>query len=207
MPFEVIIIGASGHGKVIADIIEKSGDKVFGFLDDNVLAEKVVGYNILGTVADCEKYKDKNFIIAIGNNKIRKQIAQKYNYLNYYTAIHPTAVISNNTTINKGTCVMANAVINADAKIGGHCIINTSSVVEHDNTLKDFVHISPNAVLGGTVYVGEGTHIGLGAMVRNNISICQNCIIGVGAAVVKNITKPAKYIGLPAKEILPNEVF
>lgn len=193
---EVIIIGAGGHGRVVADIVKKSGDKVLGFLDD----KNDTDINVLGKINDCVKYTDKLFIIAIGNNKIRKEIAEKYPFLKYYTAIHPRAVIADNVVIMEGTCVMANAVINNSAKIGRHSIINTNATVEHDNILSDFVHVSPNAALCGTVVVGEGTHIGAGAVVRNNISITSDCVVGIGAAVVSNIEVSGVYIGVPARK-------
>lgn len=193
---EVMIIGASGHGKVIADIIHKCGDKVYGYLDDDLSKPGVIG-----SVSDCEKYKDKFFIIAIGNNKIRKRIAEKYYYLNYYKAIHPTAVLAEDVIIGDGTAVMANAVVNPSARVGKHCIINTSAVIEHDNVICDYVHVSPKTVLCGTVEVGEATHIGAGAVIKNNIKIGSNITIGVGAAVVKNIEKEGIYVGVPAKEL------
>lgn len=196
MSKEVIIIGASGHGKVIADIIEKSGDKVVGFLDDDLTKAGVIG-----PVCDCVKYKDKRFIIGIGNTEIRKRIADEYDDLNYYTAIHPEAVIANNAKISEGTAVMANAVINALATVGAHSIINTASVVEHDNIIGNFVHISPGAILCGGVTVGDQTHIGAGAVVRNNVTICGNTTVGCGACVVKDITESGIYIGVPAKPI------
>lgn len=198
---EVIIIGAGGHGKVIADIIEKCGDKVIGFLDDGARQDEIFGYPILGTSADCQKFCDKEFIIAIGNNSIRKKIAEANNNLSFYTAIHPTAVISRGVEIGFGTCVMAGCVINADTKIGNHAIINSGSVVEHDNTLADFVHLSPGAVLCGTVSVGECTHVGAGVTVRNNTNITGDVIIGVGAAVVADIENPGTYCGVPAKKM------
>lgn len=197
MSEQVIIIGASGHGKVIADIVTKSGDTVVGFLDDDISKE-----NVLGAVCDCVKYPDKKFIIGIGNNKIRKAIAEKYSRLAYYTATHPTAVIAENVKIGKGTAVMANAVINTSSIIGEHCIINTSAVVEHDNMIGDYAHISPGAVLCGTVKVGNLTHIGANSTVRNNISICGDCVIGCGGAVVKDIEKSSTYVGIPARELL-----
>lgn len=193
---EVIVIGASGHGKVIADIIKCSGDKFVGFLDDDTSK-----LNILGRVDDCVRIADKYFVIGIGNNAIRRRIAEKYPNLRYYTAIHPTAVIAGNVKIGKGTVVMANSVINIGAQIGNHCIINTSSVVEHDNLLEDYVHISPGAVLCGNVMVGKSTHIGANATVRNNIFICNNVVIGCGGTVVKNIEKVGTYVGIPAKEL------
>ncbi len=194
MSEKVIIIGCGGHGKVIADIIKKSGDTVFGFLDDDTSKEGVIG-----KICDCVKFSDSSFVIAIGNNSVREGIAKKYPHLRYYTAIHPTAVISDNVKIEKGTVVMANAVINAKAVIGEHCIINTASVVEHDCTVSDFVHISPRATLCGTVKIGRGCHIGAGAVIKNNISVCKNSVIGIGAAVVKDIEKEGTYVGVPAK--------
>ena len=196
MSKEVIIIGASGHGKVIADIIEKSGDKVVGFLDDDLTKKGVIG-----PVCDCVKYKDKQFIIGIGNTQIRKRIAEEYPELSYYTAVHPTAVISGDVKIAEDTAVMANAVINASATVGAHSIINTSSVVEHDNVIGDFVHISPGAVLCGGITIGNETHIGAGVVVRNNVTICGNVTIGCGACVVEDITESGIYVGVPAKKL------
>lgn len=196
MSKEVIIIGASGHGKVIADIIEKSGDKVVGFLDDDLSKNGVIG-----PVSDCVKYKDKYFIIGIGNIEIRKRIAEEYPELSYYTAVHPTAVLSGDVKIAEGTTVMANAVINASAVVGKHSIINTASVVEHDNIIGDYVHISPGAILCGGIKVGDETHIGAGAVVRNNMKICKGVTVGCGACVVKDITECGTYVGVPAKKV------
>lgn len=195
MSKKVIIIGASGHGKVIADIIEKSGDVVVGFLDNDLSKNGVIG-----PVSDCIKYKDKYFIIGIGNTQIRKRIAEEYPELSYYTAVHPAAVISSDVSIAEGTAVMANAVINASAVIGKHCIINTASVVEHDNIIGDYVHISPGAILCGGIKVGDETHIGAGAVVRNNVTICKNVTVGCGACVVKDIGESGTYVGVPAKK-------
>lgn len=198
---EVIIIGAGGHGKVIADIINKSGDKVIGFLDDGCTEKKVLDYPVLGKTEDCLKYKDKEFFIAIGNNAVRKKISEKYSILKYYTAIHPSAVIAMDVEIGEGSCVMAGVVINTSSKIGKHCIINSGSVVEHDNRLADFVHLSPGAILCGTVSVGECTHIGGGVTVKNNTNIVGDTVLGVGAAVVKDIDIPGVYGGVPARII------
>ena len=198
---EVIIIGAGGHGKVIADIIEKNGDKVCGFLDDGTHKNEIFGYRVLGKTEDIKKFSDKEFFIAIGNNAVRKKIATQNPELKFYTAIHPSAVISRGVEIGIGTCVMAGCVINADTKIGKHAIINSGSVVEHDNNLADYVHLSPGAVLCGTVSVGECTHVGGGVTVKNNVSITGNTVIGVGAAVVSDIEEAGIYCGVPAKKM------
>lgn len=204
MSKNVVIIGAGGHAKVIADIIEKSGDKIIGFLDDDNSKKEVYGYKVIGKINDCHKFvsEDTYFIIAIGNNYLRKKIHDEYK-LKLYTAIHPTAVIARGVTIGAGTAIMANVCINADATIGGNCIINTGAIIEHDNIINDYVHVSPNATLAGTVTVGELTHIGAGATVINNKNITAETIIGAGAVVVKDIKEKGTYIGVPAK--LKNE--
>lgn len=205
MSKKVVIIGAGGHAKVIADIIIKSGDEVVGFLDDNIEKDTIVidNYKVIGKTEDCLKLKEDKelyFIIAIGNNFTRKDIAEKYN-LNYYTAIHPTAIIAMQVQIEKGTVIMANTCINPNTKIGKHCIINTGAIVEHDNIIDDYVHISPNATLCGTVTIGEGIHIGAGSVIKNNVTITNDCIIGAGGVVVKNIEESGIYVGVPVSKI------
>lgn len=198
---KVMIIGASGHGKVIADIIHQSGDKVMGFLDDDPTKKEIHQIPVLGKIEDIQKYKNNFcFIIGIGDNQIRKEIAESNPALNYYTAIHPTAVIGEGVRIGNGTAVMAGVVINVDADIGEHCIINTAAVIEHDCIIGDYTHVSPQACLCGNVHVGEECHIGAGVTVINNLSICLKCTIGIGAVVVSNIEKQGIYIGNPAKE-------
>ena len=178
---------------------------LFGFLDDSMDKGTVIieNYKIIGRVDECQSMQEQDnelfFIIAIGNNYIRKDIFNKYK-LNYYTAIHPNAVIGMQVEIGIGTVIMANACINSNAKIGNNCIINTAAIIEHDNVIKDNVHISPNATLCGTVNVGECTHIGAGAVVKNNISITSDCVIGAGAVVVKNIDESGVYVGVPVKK-------
>ncbi len=195
MAKEVIVIGAGGHGRVVSDIIKQSGDKVLGFLDDADIKK----LPMLGKIRDCVKYKDKYVIIAIGNNEIRRKIAEQYSMLNYYTAIHPSAVISPDVKIGEGSCVMPLAVINNAATIGKHSIINTHATIEHDCAIGDFVHISPSATLCGTVCVDNNTQIGAGAVVKNNVCVCDNVVVGAGGAVVRDIVEPGIYVGVPAK--------
>lgn len=204
MKTELIIIGASGHGKVVADLAEKCGYLVKGFLDDNPKIEEHFGYPVLGEVQiveewDAEKdWKTCKFVIAIGENTIRRKIAQRYRKLQFATLVHPAAVLGKGVCLGAGTVVMAGAVINADAKVGDHCIINTGAIIEHDCMIRDYTHISPGAVVAGTVKIGGMCHIGAGAVVRNNITVCEGVTVGVGAAVVKNILEPGIYVGVPA---------
>lgn len=195
----LIIIGAGGHGKVIADNALKNGYKNICFLDDNTTGD-VMGFPIIGTSSEIVSLDDGNtdFIIGIGNNAVRKEIAEK-NQVNWVSIVHPSAQIAFNVKIGKGTVVMANAVINVCTAVGEHCIINTSAVVEHDNVVEDYVHISPKASLGGSVHIGANTHIGIGTTVKNNVDICDGCVIGAGAVVLKNIIDSGIYIGVPAR--------
>ena len=191
---KVVILGASGHAHVIADIVAACGDKVEVFLDDNTSIE-----GVSGSISEYEKYIDSEFIIGIGNAEIRKKLSALP--LKWYTAIHPSAVVSPKATIGEGTVVMPNAVINSGAVIGKHTIINTAAVVEHDNVIEDFVHISVGAKIGGTVHVGESTWVGIGAVINNNVQICDNCIIGAGAVVIRELNISGTYIGVPARLI------
>lgn len=204
MDKNVIILGAGGHAKVVADIVIKSGDTLIGFLDDNIeVGTKIIDeYTVLGKLEDSINFncnKNVYFAFGIGDNRVRKRIYDEFK-LNYYTAIHPTAIIGLNVKIGEGTVVMPNAVVNASARIGIGCIINTCAVIEHDNVICDFVHVSPNATLCGRVFVGSCTHIGAATVVRNNISICEDVIVGAGAVIVKNITEEGVYIGVPARK-------
>ena len=198
MSKNVIIIGAGGHAKVIADIVKKSDDKLIGFLDDNEEVQDKV-------VFDNKKmnYKNAEFIIGIGNNKVRKIISDKYSNLKWYTAIHPNAVIANEVIINEGSAIMAGVVINPGTTVGKHCIINTSTSIDHDNIIEDYVHISPGSHLAGTVAVKEGTWICSGVTVINDIIINKNNIVGAGSVVIKNIEEENNtYIGIPARKIV-----
>lgn len=199
----LIIIGASGQGKVIADIAEKLGYTEIAFLDDDTEIETCGKFKRIGKSGDAIKYPSADFIIAIGNASVRRKIQNTLidNGLNVVSLIHPAAVIATDVVIGKGAVVMAGAVINPNTKIGNGCIINTCSSVDHDCTINDFVHVSVGAHVAGSVTVGENTWIGIGAAVSNNISIVANCFIGVGAVVVKSISEPGTYVGIPAKKI------
>lgn len=194
---KLIIIGASGHGKVIADIAVKNGYEDIVFLDDNESLTECAGFPVVGKTSEAANM-DGDKIVAIGNAIIRERIQKKNE--NIVTLIHPNAVISRRVRIGKGTVVMAGVVINSDAVIGEGCIINTCSSVDHDCKVGDFSHVSVGSHVAGTAVVGERTWIGAGATVSNNVIISSDCMIGAGAVVVKDIEKAGTYIGVPAKE-------
>lgn len=203
MKQKVILIGAGGHAKVISDIIAANGDIVAGFYDDN-LSKGTILHNapVLGRVSDIYiAEQGMQYIIAIGNNAVRKNLAERFSYLPFYTAIHPCACLGFHVQVGAGSCVMPFAVLQADSVVGEHCILNTHSVLEHDSCLGNFVHLAPGSVLCGTVHIGEGCMIGAGAVVKNNITVAENCLIGAGATVVRNIISSGTYIGVPAKRM------
>lgn len=198
---KLVIIGAGGHGKVCAEIAELNGYKEIVFLDNDINKTTCLGYPIKGNNKDVEKFISKGYdvFVAIGNNKIRKDISENINQL--VTLIHPQSVISNICTIEKGTVIMPNVVINSSCKIGKGVIINTAATIDHDCTISDYVHISPGAHLGGTCYIGEKAWIGLGSSVINNIEIEKDAIIGAGSVIIRKVEKGMKYVGNPAKMI------
>ena len=198
---KLAIIGASGHGKVIADIAVKNGYKEIVFLDDNPNVQECAGFRVVGPSEDVDKYSDYDVIVAIGNASIRKKIHKQVGEYRLTTLIHPQSVISRRVTIGKGTVVMAGAIINSDTKIGEGCIINTGASVDHDCNIGDFVHVSVGAHVTGTVIIGDGTWIGAGTTVSNNIVICSECMIGCGAVVVSNISESGTYVGSPVRKI------
>lgn len=198
---KLAIIGASGHGKVIADIAVKNGYKEIVFLDDNPNAQECAGFRVVGPSEDVDKYSDYDVIVAIGNASIRKKMHKQVGEYRLTTLIHPQSVISRRVTIGKGTVVMAGAIINSDTNIGEGCIINTGASVDHDCNIGDFVHVSVGAHVAGTVTIGDGTWIGAGTTVSNNIVICSECMIGCGAVVVSNISESGTYVGSPVRKI------
>ena len=194
---KLTIIGASGHGKVVADAATHCGYDEIVFLDDDVALSQCGRWPVVGITSKAVEMRDDLFI-AIGNAETRRMMLEKYADKHLVTIIHPDAVVAESVSIGVGTVVMPGAVINPDAKIGIGCIINTSSSVDHDCILEDYVHVSVGAHLSGTVHVGELTWIGAGATISNNVNICAGCVIGAGAVVVKDITEPGTYVGVPA---------
>lgn len=203
METSVILYGASGHCKVIIDILQVSNIKIKTILDDNLATTSILE----NKVEYSQNFELKNLdkvILSIGNNKVRKLLSNKLK-VNFVTAIHPKAIISNYSKIEKGTVIMAGAIVNPNAQIGKHCIINTGAIVEHDCIIQDFSHISPNASLAGGVEVGEGSQIGIGAVVIQGIKIGKWAVIGAGAVIINHIPDYAIVVGNPGKIIKYNE--
>ncbi len=197
----ITLYGASGHGKVVKDVLNKNNIDVTFIIDDNKDITTFEGLE----VNDCSQLEPKSqVIIAIGDNSVRKAIALKISNTFLKCTMHPSATIGNQVQIGEGSVVMANATINPSVSIGKHCIINSNAVVEHDCKISNYVHISPGAVITGGVTLGEGVHIGAGAVVLPTVSVGNWTTIGAGAVVTKDIPDGKVYVGNPAKFLREN---
>ena len=198
------ILGASGHGKVVADAAELSGWDEVVFFDD---AWPDITHNavwpVRGSTADLLAVLDSfaGVAIAIGNNVIRYEKLQLLREQGAFlpVIIHPHAVISRYATIGEGSVVCAGVVVNADACIGAAAILNTGCSVDHDCLLADAVHISPGARLAGGAKVGLCAWIGIGAVVRQLLTVGAYSVVGAAAAVVMDVPEHATVVGVPAK--------
>ena len=205
MSGRLAILGAGGHGRVVADCAERMGWSEIAFFDDNPNAEKPgpwelagTGVDLLASVTDFEA-----FVVGIGINRIRLERQQALVAAGgqVATLIHPAATVSRHAVIGAGSVVFAGAVVNVGAVVGQACILNTGCGIDHDDRLADGVHVSPGAHLGGGVSVGEASWIGLGASVREGISIGRDVRVGAGAAVVRNLADGLTVVGNPARDM------
>ena len=194
----VYLFGASGHGKVIKEIVEACGGSVTAFVDDNKQVNACAGLPVLHDADGLSP-----MIVSIGVCSIRKMIVERLSAANetieFKTAIHPSAVISPSAQIGEGTVVMAGAVINADAVIGKHCVVNTGATVDHDCVIGDYCHIAPGANISGGTHIGEGTWIGVGACVIQCLNIGKDSMIGAGSVVVKDVPDGVVAYGNPCR--------
>lgn len=192
------LFGASGHAKVIKDIIEANAEQVGCLYDDAPHCDEISGSPVYKA---SQVIVEGPMIISIGANRVRKLISERYP-LRYTTAIHPYAIISPSAQIGDGTVVMQGAIIQSEAQIGKHCIINTGASVDHECIIEDFAHISPHATLCGNVTVGEGTWIGAGTVIIPGVKIGKWCVIGAGSVVINDIPDNTVAVGNPCKRVL-----
>ncbi len=189
------LYGASGHAKVILDILKASGSELSAFVDDNESLDVLSGYPVLHGCKDVSPV-----IISIGSNRIRQKIAQHLTG-SFGRAIHPSAIVADTVTIGEGSVVMHGAIIQTEAQIGHHVIVNTGVSIDHECLIGDFVHLSPHSTLCGNVHVGEGSWVGAGATIINNIFIGQWSVVAAGSVVTKNVPDGVLVAGVPAKII------
>jgi len=208
---KIVVFGASGHAKVVIDIIEKQNKyEIVGIIDSFELKNSMLyDYEILGDEYDLAKIvKEENIhgcIVAIGSNYIRKIIVNRIEELCpeivFINAIHPNAYIGKNVFIGRGNVFMPGVIVNSDSSISNFCIINTNASVGHDSILNDFSSISPGVRIGGSINLGYCSGISIGATIIENISIGDHTIIGAGSVVTKNIPSFVVAYGSPANVI------
>jgi acetyltransferase EpsM len=202
---ELAVIGDGGHSKVVRDMILSNKNYQQRAIIDDKYEEINLEIGIyLGPLCAAQSLLNQmdqlKFVVAIGNNAIRKSIVTKLGLSDehYVTLIHEKAVISSSVVVGQGTVIMANAVINADAHIGNHTIVNTGAIVEHDNRIGDYVHIAPHATLTGAIIVKEGAMIGAGATIIPGTYLGEWAIIGAGSTVIRDIQANSTAVGTPA---------
>lgn len=208
----IIVIGSSGHGKVVIDVIEKENKYIItGLFDDKyeTTGSTFFGYEILGKTYSIPDFIHKNNIyggiIAIGDNWTRYMVFQKIKALipdfNFIRTIHPSASIGRNVITGDGTVIMAGSIINSDSKIGEHSIINTGASIDHDNIIGNFASIAPGVTTGGNVNIDSYSAISLGVNIIHGINIGKHTVIGAGSTVLKDIPSYTVAYGTPAKVI------
>jgi len=202
----LLIIGAGGHGNVVADIAGKMKKwQSIVFLDDD---EEVIkssrGIKVIGKSTDAKSYiKDHDIFIAIGSSKTRENLQTQLELAgaNIPVLIHPSAVVAEQVELEAGSVVMAGVVISCNTRIGKGCIINTSTTVDHDNELGDYAHLSAGVHTGGGAKIGKGTFMGIASVVSSNVIITSGCTIGAGAVVIKDLLEAGTYVGVPARKV------
>jgi len=203
------ILGASGHGKVVADLAEMLGYKVYFYDDAYPTKTELEHWKIVGTFSDLllSDISDCEVFVAIGNNEVRKQKCNELiqHGFSLATLVHPTATISQYAKIAAGTVLLAGATINAFAEIGHGCIINTSAVIEHDTKIGEYSHICPNTALAGAVKIGKCCWIGIGSQVIQLTSVGDYTLVGAGSVVVKDLPANVTAFGSPAVVVKSNK--
>lgn len=207
----IFIAGASGHAKVVLDVVEKEGRFVIAGLLDGAKdpGTPFLGYRILGKEEDLPRLAKEHGIsggiVAIGDNWRRKQVASRIQALfpacRFVRAVHPAASVAKGVEIGAGTVVMPGAVLGTDARVGEHCIVNTCASLDHDGALGDFASLAPGVSAGGNVTIGDLTAIGIGAAVIHRVKIGQNCVIGAGSTVLDDIPALSVAYGTPARVV------
>jgi sugar O-acyltransferase (sialic acid O-acetyltransferase NeuD family) len=212
----IVIIGASGHAKVVIDIVEKEGKyKIAGILDlFQDVGKKILGYEVLGKVEDIPRFTSENRfiggIVAVGDNFVRaKEVAKikkVYPGFVFANAIHPQATVARDVLLGKGSVVVAGSIINPCCSIGENCILNSNSSIDHNSTMEDFSSLAPMATIGGNVKVCKFTAIGIGATVIHKLHIGEHVVVGAGSTVLKNISAFKVAYGSPAREMRERKI-
>lgn len=196
----ILIIGAGGHAKVVADILQLQNIPVLGYLDDNPArwGTQVLGKPILASLDRYHEFDVEGMVIAVGDNHARKKIADQLK-AHWANAIHPRATVAPSAQLGKGVVIAAHAVVNPDAQIGDHVIINTGATVDHDCIIGDYAHIAPGVHLAGRVTVHAGALVGVGTAIIPQRIIGAWSVVGAGSVVIRDVPDNATVKGVPAR--------
>jgi len=213
---KVVIVGSSGHSKVIIDIFEKMPNmEILGLIDAyRSKGEKTLGYEILGSEDILKELLDEDpsikIFVAIGDNWIRKVVVEKIIGLvpkiNFVSAIHPESMIGKKVKMGKGVAIMGGRIVNSDSIVGDFCIINTNSSLDHDCLMEEYSSLAPNAITGGNVKVGKFSAILISATIKHGLSLGNHTVVGAGSVVLNSFGDNAIVYGMPAKEIRKREI-
>jgi len=205
---KIFVFGASGHAKVVIDIIEREARYEIAYLVDDAPALKgcdIYGYRVIGGKSELLAVRSgiAGGIVAIGSNRVRMQVASWLceNGFALVTATHPSAQIARGVSVGNGSVIMAGAVINSDVHIGANVIINTGAGVDHDCRIGDGAHVAPGATLCGTVTVGDGGFVCAGATIIPNVTLGRGSIVGAGSTVLGDVPEETTVAGSPARKI------
>ncbi len=182
---------------MVLDCIRSMGKDVTLVFDDSDAHKDLKGIPVVCPY-NREIRSREDIIIAIGDNRNRKQVAERINH-KPGEAVHGSAKVSHHAFLGEGTVVMPSVIVNADAVTGKHCILNSACIIEHDCVLEDYVHIGPKSALGGEVKIGEGTLIGMGAIILPQVTVGRWCIVGAGAVVTRDVPDYSVVMGVPAR--------
>lgn len=207
----IVIIGAGGHGKVVADIVERQGRySIAGWVDSGrEPGERHAGYAVLGPVEEIaelvSRYPVAGALVALGDNASRlamvQRLVREIPDLRFITAVHPTAAVGRGASLGPGTVVMAQAVVNPDAVVGAHCILNTGSSLDHDSRMDDFASLAPGAAVGGNARIGTGAAVSIGVSVLHGVGVGEHTVVGAGAVVVGDLPGHCVALGVPARMV------
>ena len=202
----ILILGAGGHGKVVADILNACHLEIAGFLDDNPRArsEERLGLPVLGAIDEYRIYAPSGLVLGIGQNHVRQAVVKRLGVTAqdlWINAIHPRATVASSVLLGHGIVVAAHAVVNPDSAIGSHVIINTGATIDHECSINDYAHVAPGSHLAGNVVVETGAFLGVGASVIPGLTIGEWSIVGAGSVVLRDIPARATAYGVPAKVV------
>jgi len=199
----VVIVGAGGHGKVIVSLLQELGYNIVVVLDDDIAkwGSVILSIPVDGPVEKLQKLPCSEAILAIGSNRTRLCLAEKFPDTTWLSAVHTHSWVHPSVAIGEGTVIFAGSIVQPDTVIGKHCIINTGVTVDHDCQIRDGVHLAPGCHLAGGVTVGKGAFLGVGVSVIPGCSIGKGTIVGAGASIVSDLPDNIVAVGVPAKPV------